>query len=138
MMPKSLILGELAFTVSVVCSIYKKTKRKTVNFITYIKVNSAETSSIRASFHVIHSGHCYGKMSNPLMKQQQFSWAAGPQREGLQSQLCPGLLIRLCCLLVVPVCPQIFSTSASKEKKQTHRSDTTDTQTTPAHCRERA
>lgn len=91
-----------------------------------------------ASVHVIGSGHLYGVMCDPLMKAQQFSRAAGPQWEGLQSQLCPGLLIHSCSLLIVPVGPQIFPTSASKEKKQTRPSDTTHTQTTPAHRRERA
>ncbi len=76
--------------------------------------------------------------SSPLGKQHQFWRAPGPQREGLQTQLCPGLLIRPCSLLVVPVRLQIFSTSESAENKQTHQSDTTDTQTTPARCRERA
>ncbi len=74
--------------------------------------------------------------SSALGKQHQLWRAPGPQREGLQTQLCPGLLIRPCSLLEVPVRLQIFSTSASAEKKQTHRSDTTDTQTTPARCRE--
>lgn len=76
--------------------------------------------------------------SSALGKQHQLWRAPGPQREGLQTQLCPGLLIRPCSLLEVPVRLQIFSTSANAEKKQTHRSDTTDTQTTPARCREHA
>lgn len=33
--------------------------------------------------------------------------AAWPQREGLIAQLLPGLLVRLGCLLEVPVCPQL-------------------------------
>lgn len=115
--------------------VWKRTAR--VTFITFIMwMWTVLKGWAAASVHVIGSGHLYGVMCDPLMKAQQFSRAAGPQWEGLQSQLCPGLLIHSCSLLIVPVGPQIFPTSASKEKKQTRPSDTTHTQTTPAHRRE--
>lgn len=68
-----------------------------------------------------------------LMEEQKFSRAAAPQREGLQLQLCPGLLVWPCSLLIVPVCSQLFSTAS--KSKETYPSDTTHTQTTPAHLK---
>lgn len=87
--------------------VWKRTAR--VTFITFINVNRAERTSC-GFFSCDWFRTLVWLMCDPLMKAQQFSRAAGPQWEGLQSQLCPGLLIHSCSLLIVPVGPQLFPT----------------------------